>query len=91
MPEESSSLANNGVVVEIALPCLNGALRHIRRPIRPPTPKLSDSMPVPKENTSIHYFTLCCLPYKTKTSNMVSEQTIPMNGDIVLDMVDNFN
>lgn len=59
MPEKSPSLANNGEVVDIALASLNGALRHICWPISPPTPKLSNPM--------------------------------PMDGDIILDMVNHFN
>ena len=46
MPKQGSSLASDGEIVHIALACLNWALSHIRRPICPPTSKLSNSMPV---------------------------------------------
>jgi len=36
MPKESASLATNGVIVDITLAYLNGALSHIGRSISPP-------------------------------------------------------
>ena len=47
MPPESSSLPNNGVVINIALAGLYGALCYICRTICPTASKLSNSMPVP--------------------------------------------
>ena len=47
VPEESSSLPNNGVVINIALAGLYGALCYICRTICPTASKLSNSMPVP--------------------------------------------
>lgn len=46
MPEQSSSLASNGEVVDITLVSLNRALGYIRWPICPPALELSDTMPV---------------------------------------------
>ena len=46
MPEESSSLSNNGEVVQITLSSLNWTLSYVQWPIRPSAAKLSDSMPV---------------------------------------------
>jgi hypothetical protein len=46
MPKKSPSLTHNGVVVDITLTSLNGALSYVSGPISPPTSKLSNSMPV---------------------------------------------
>lgn len=45
VPQKSSSLAGNREFVYISLASLDGTLSDIWRPIRPPAPKLSDSMP----------------------------------------------
>lgn len=47
MPEKSTSLANNGEVVHIALVSLYGTLSYIGWSISPPCLKLSNAMPVP--------------------------------------------
>lgn len=53
VPKESPSLANNGEVVHIALPCLNGTLCDISWPICPPALELSNSMPARAFNVHI--------------------------------------
>lgn len=46
MPEEGAPLPRDGEVVHEALPRPDGALRHVRRPVRPPRPQLPNAVPV---------------------------------------------
>jgi hypothetical protein len=46
VPEQGAPLPRDGEVVHEALPRLDGALRHVRRPVRPPRAQLPNAVPV---------------------------------------------
>lgn len=79
VPEESPSLAYDGEVIHIALPCLYGALGHVRRTISPSTPQLANTMPVRSMHRSfdshdIHFIVKksSCKKWETKRSSVHS-------------------
>lgn len=89
VPEESPPLPHNGEVVDVAAPCRDGALSHVSRPVSPSAPQLPDAMPELKRGSgcglvrSSYSFTWTLI-------NMM-ENTIPVNGDVVGDMVDHLD
>ena len=45
VPQERAPLPRDGEVVHVDLPRPDRALRHVRRPVRPPRPKLPNAVP----------------------------------------------
>ena len=86
MPPKRAPLACNCEVVHIALARPNRALGDVRRAIGPASPKLSD--PVPEKSTNAMFHTRSDYLLMAGESRMLC---LPVNGHIVLDMVDNIH
>lgn len=90
MPKQGPSLAYDGEVVYVGLTSLNRTLCYIRRSICPPASKLPDPVPILHVRQNWLGF-----GHKQEESNNKVEKdlilSIPMKGDIVLNMVDHLD
>ena len=67
VPQQGAPLPRDGEVVHEALPRLDGALRHVRRPVRPPRPQLPNAVPVVRPHT---YMDAVCIVHPENANKM---------------------
>lgn len=83
MPEQGAALPRDGEVVHEALPRLDGALRHVRRPVRPPRPQLPNAVPVKLIVRSHTYMHVCSsLCYRAPRSENANKMKISISVHI---------
>jgi hypothetical protein len=55
VPPQRAALPGDGVVVHVALPRLDRALRDVRRPVRPPRAQLPDTVPACMQQLAVSF------------------------------------